>query len=115
RCLEFEQAAHARAQHQPVVGLGKKIVAASFDPAYTIAGVVERCDEDHRNPRCARISLDAPTHFKPRRAVVDAEIPGRHRDIENAKIRMLLEGGSDRRRTIRSRYRLVAEAVKLVE
>jgi len=97
------------------VRLGKKVVAAGLDTANAVARVVERGDEYHWNSRGARIALDAAANLETGGAIVDAEIPGRHRHIEYAEIRMMLEGRRNRRRSVDGRYRLVAEAVQLVE
>ena len=100
RGLELEQATHARAQHETIVRLGEKIVAAGLD----------------RRTRSV-VSLSAVTKITGMRAVrgsrlmrrqtsnpVDRsstpQIAGGHRDIENAEIRLVLETGAHRRRSV---------------
>jgi hypothetical protein len=115
RGFELEQAPHPRTQHETIVGLGKKIVAASFDRAHAVTRVVERGHEDHWNSRSARIALDPTTDLEPRRAIVNAQIASRHRHIQNAKVRLVLGCGRDSRGSVRRCNRVVAQTIQLIE
>ena len=61
------------------------------------------------------IALDAAAHLESGGPVVDAEVAGRHRHVEDAEIGMMLEGRRYRGRSIDGGYRLVTEAVQLIE
>ena len=82
--LELEQTPHARTKNQAIVRLGEEIVAPRLDAAHTVARVVERGHEDHRNAGCARVALDATAHLESRRAIIHTEVARRHRHVENA-------------------------------
>ena len=94
--LELEERAHAGAEHQPVVRLEQEVVAAGLDALHPVGRVVERGDEDDGDARRARVALDAAAHFEAGIAVGDPEVAGRHRDVENAEVGMVLEAGGHR-------------------
>jgi hypothetical protein len=113
--LELEQRAHARAEHQAVVRLREEVVPARLDRLHPIRRVVEGRDEDDRDARRARIALDAPADLEPGGPVVDAEVPRRHRDVEDAEVRHLVEADLHRRRSVGRGDRPEAQDVELVE
>ena len=115
RRLELEQAAHARAEHEAVVRLGEEVVAAGLDRLDAIGRVVERRDEDDGNALRARIALDAAADLESRRAIVDAEVAGGHRHVEDAEVGTMLEARGERRRSVRGGDGAEAQHVQLIE
>src|SRR6185437_796646 len=113
--LELEQAAYTGAEHETIVRLGQKVVAASFDTFHAVGGVVQRRHEDDWNARSPWVALDTATHFESRGSVIDAQLPGGHRDVENTQVGVMLDARSDRRRPIDGRDRAEAQSLQLVE
>src|SRR5437868_10202995 len=114
-CLELQQAAHARAEHESIVRLGKKIVATGLDPADPVAGVVQRRDENHRYARSSGIALYAAANLEAGGPIIHPEISCGHGDVEYAEIGVPLERGGYCRRAVSGGGGRIAQAVQLVE
>ena len=114
-CLELQQAAHARAEHESIVRLGKKIVATGLDPADPVAGVVQRRDENHRYARSSGIALYAAANLEAGGPIIHPEISCGHGDVEYAEIGVPLERGGYCRRAVSGGGGRIAQTVQLVE
>src|SRR5690606_33121970 len=113
RKLEPKQRPNAGTEDEPVVRLGKEVVATRLYGAHTVTGLVKRGDEDYGYSLRAWITLDPATHFKSCGPILNAKVTGRHRDVEDAHVRHVLQAGLQGRRTVVSRYGSKAQRVQL--
>ena len=112
--LELEQTADARAKHVTVVRLQEEVIPTGLDRLQPVRRVVERRDEDHRDPRGPRVSLEPTADLEPGLPRLDTEVARRHRDVEDADVRMVLRASRERRRTIHGVDHTAAERGQLV-
>ena len=98
-----------------MVRFREKIVAAGLDRFHAVAGVAKRGHEDHGDARGARVAFHAAAHFEAGRAVIDAEVTGGHRDVENREIGAAVETRRQRRRRITRHHGAKAERFELVD
>ena len=61
------------------------------------------------------IALDAAANLESGGSGIHAKVAGRHRHVEDAEIRRMLEAGRDRGRSVVRRDGAIAECVQLVE
>jgi hypothetical protein len=113
--LQLEQGPDACAEHEPIVRLREEVVATGLDGLDAIGGIVERGHEDHGDARRTRVALDAAAHLESGRTIIDAEVAGGHRHVEDAQVRLLLEARLQRGWAVVRCDRAKAEHVQLVK